>query len=481
MSRAVLFISYVHEDGVIADALRNAIQDAFGTDVEVYQDKVSMQQGDDIHDTIAQNLRRADVLVIVSTGTGRPSHDWAGWELGFFDAAHKVEYPKDDPMAAQVCPLRGRIVTFCSGANSPRPNNGKLYIPLMIDPTFLDMSLTEFEQTLDIEDDDPILRWFGEIFHATTGEDLQHKRADRDRCKANIGKFRLKVFAEFKSRPKSVRRPQKKLVIRYSRGGASDNVAALRATGMIRFEGQAASVFGIPSDSSEREIRWQEFGRQIEIKEPGKFWLSTIERMLTSTDDIDIDNSEVIATHDQKNLYRLILTTSTTYYNDEIETSIYLVEFFRRPDHGNPVTSLLLKGLQITCRFRFLFLEDQSQFYHLNVSLGTATPLRDTARRIVSELDLLASDTFQANLNQPGTWATFVDSKVLEQMAQAWRPLRAHLVACCAAAMCNATATESETARAELAEALKRIRDEIRPHSDKLLAAMASQLLKHSR
>src|SRR5262249_33890322 len=87
--KVIIFISYIHEDKGITDALNNALQSAFGQQVEVFVDRVSIQQGGNILDTITDNLTKADVLAVVSTGGGKPSPDWAGFELGWFNATHQ--------------------------------------------------------------------------------------------------------------------------------------------------------------------------------------------------------------------------------------------------------------------------------------------------------------------------------------------------------------------------------------------------------
>jgi hypothetical protein len=92
MKELTVFISYVREDAVISTALNNALQDAFGKDIKVFVDKVSIQQGDNIRETIEANLAKADVLAVVSTGIERPSYDWAGFELGYFAATHAIPY-----------------------------------------------------------------------------------------------------------------------------------------------------------------------------------------------------------------------------------------------------------------------------------------------------------------------------------------------------------------------------------------------------
>ena len=96
---------------MITAALNNALQNAFGKDITVFVDKVSIQQGDNIRQVIEANLAKSDVLAIVRTGTQRPSHDWAGFELGYFAATHTEPNPGR--------PLWGRIVALASPGQRP--------------------------------------------------------------------------------------------------------------------------------------------------------------------------------------------------------------------------------------------------------------------------------------------------------------------------------------------------------------------------
>jgi hypothetical protein len=54
-----------------------------------------------------------------------------------------------------------------------------------------------------------------------------------------------------------------------------------------------------------------------------------------------------------------VLTTATHYWNDTREFNLYFVETLRREDYGDKKTSLLLKGLDLVCRYHFMFLEDE--------------------------------------------------------------------------------------------------------------------------
>src|SRR6266516_3249751 len=76
-----VFISYAHEDSTIAVAVSNMLQQALGDVVtEVFLDTRSIHIGGDITDEIKSALKRADVLLVVSTGALQASHSWTGFE-----------------------------------------------------------------------------------------------------------------------------------------------------------------------------------------------------------------------------------------------------------------------------------------------------------------------------------------------------------------------------------------------------------------
>src|SRR6185295_15813132 len=98
-----LFISYALEDRAIAIAVSNMLQHTFGESLgEVFVDYEGIRVGSDIKDSIMAAIKRADVMIVVSTGVGRPSHEWTGWELGAFDATHE-----------KTAGIRGSVITVC--------------------------------------------------------------------------------------------------------------------------------------------------------------------------------------------------------------------------------------------------------------------------------------------------------------------------------------------------------------------------------
>ena len=75
------------------------------------------------------------------------------------------------------------------------------------------------------------------------------------------------------------------------------------------------------------------------------------------------------------------MTTATRYYNDTQELNVYFVERWRGDEYGDQDTTLLLKGLHIVCRYRFLFLEVGSKFHpitYLLLGLISSRPLLES-------------------------------------------------------------------------------------------------------
>jgi hypothetical protein len=61
-SKLTIFISYMHEDTRIADAITNAIGKAFGSEIPVFLDKARIQYGDDSEQVSGQDTSWASLV-----------------------------------------------------------------------------------------------------------------------------------------------------------------------------------------------------------------------------------------------------------------------------------------------------------------------------------------------------------------------------------------------------------------------------------
>ncbi len=469
--KLTIFISYIHEDSGISDALNNLIQDTFGSDIAVFIDKVSIQQGENIRASIAVNLAKADILAVVSTSIESPRY-WAGYEIGFFEASHEGPRPPNRP-------LWGTLVTFCSASLPPWPVAERKVIQLAFDSATLDKNQEDFTASIDIADDDPLLLWFSELLAAITGEKLDEHKKTQDLYKSIIANFREKVFAQFKQRPKFVFKPEKQVMIRFST--APEHRFEVEADAQVTLLGNAQSVFGILNQSGSRTLSWQDFCEELEKAEGSlaPFWIAMLNRMLSRAgkgDSSDESRGNLIWSQQEQKLYRLVLTTSTTYYNGKIEASIYAIDVLRQKDSGDPVTTLLAKALKSALRFRSLFLEDKGLYNYLNIELGHKAPA-DLGEEIAEELDFLTMDLTEAGFNQPALYTEILTAEDIKLMASTWEPLRKRLVENCKDAMTARPGEETDKAKSQLAATLREISVKVGPLNDHFLKAIAAKLV----
>ena len=495
MAKLNVFTSYAHEDRKITDALCAMLEDIFGEDIHVFYDKESLHAGEDIDEKIQEELRKADTMLVISTGVMRASHSWTGFELGFFAATHESKPG-----------VRGKVISICTHDDVPPTEGTRRFVPLNIESELLDVDPVRAGQSIEISDDDELLQLIGDLVLEIDAVKLGEKKARRDECKKHAKNFKLAVVEVFKSRIKEVRKPQKQFLIRYNSKEVDPSRDDLPPEATIISVGGAIGLFGVPnnhpglSDMEASEIvlvgvrdkgrlkakgmTWGQLRELIANDPLALHWGAALCQVVISAgaSTFDADNSQVIVAHSGDKRYRLILTTSTTFYDGTVEASVYLVEAFRRKDYGRQDTTLLLKGLHIVCRFRFLFLESQSDFYWFNIEGWGTARLPRMARQLLAELGLMQTEAQDAELHKPGTWEVFVSIDDLEAMMRTWKPLETEIRKLCLRAM-EPGADEASLAATlvELKQQLKLVAQRITVHNSMMLGAIAKKLADMAR
>lgn len=209
-------------------------------------------------------------------------------------------------------------------------------------------------------------------------------------------------------------------------------------------------------------------------------WVDAITSVITSSlqSQLEVDNSQVIVSHDEKHAYRVILTTGTKYFNGLREFNLYFVEYLKRADFGDHDTTVLFKGLELLCRFRSLFLERNSEFSSLSYKIANASAIKDMARSMERELNLLRRDALEIGLDRANVWAEFVDWGRLLKLAEVWRPLESRI----RQALMNIRRSEPDTVesccREALVTALEELETAMRPLNAEAISEMAEKLKK---
>jgi hypothetical protein len=469
-----IFISYASEDLAIATAVatcfKTALPDFFA---EVNLDKEFLEPGSAWQAQMEAKLQQTDVLVLVYSGVEKRSHSFTGWEVGYFDRILRTDSGH-----------RKKISLYLYGP--PATTASEQGIPLGLSKDQLQLSLQEFEAGLTVSPEEPLCKeiedWQAQVEGniESSGFARQHRRPEYEPAKC-VRNLKLAIFQYLKGTVENVVKPQRQITIRVKGASleqAADNLpidALLRPMGPST--GGSMSIFGL----ADEPITWNEFTEQTANAPFADSWRQAITSVVLSAfpDRVDVDNSQHIVANDGKTGYRIILTTATKYYDGHYEYNLYFVELWRRMDYGDRDTTNLLKGLELVCRFRSMFLEKKSEFRGEIVGLTDPLKLQQVAASLLRELTLMHQDAQDAGIDRAALWTQYVDFGYIKAMAEAYRPAEARLRELIGKVMAaKRDVTPLESLRDEMAEVLKRMETAVRPQNALLLREMSAKLSK---
>jgi hypothetical protein len=463
-----IFISYASEDLKIALAIANAFRVALG-DVfaEINIDKWFLQAGDEFKKQIELKLDKTDIFVIVYTGAEKQSHSFSGWEVGYFDHVVKTS------------PDRTKIPLFLD--NAPITAEGVQGIALNVPRRSLQLDLAGFESELQVNEEDPMCVLLATLqervdeIRVAGGYHRAEKKPDQDPV-VRVREMKTQIFRYLKSTVETTLKPQKQIVIRTKGGTLQSNDADLPADADLVPSVGSMEIFGLPDNP----MTWQKF---LESTSENKFadsWREAITSVIISSlpDKINVDNSQIVVSNDEAKTYRLILTTATKCYDDNREFNLYFVETLRRPDYGDASTTRLLKGLELSCRFRFMFLEGNSEFSGRNLMATSPSRIPQMAKSLLQELNLLRKDSREAGLDKPAVWSNYMNWDNIDAMSAAYRPREMKLRQVLGQIIASKDDIERiEPLRQNLAEILNEMEEHIRPTNTILIRDMAEKFL----
>jgi hypothetical protein len=470
-----VFISYASEDLAIATAaavcFKTALPDFFA---EVNFDKEFLEPGSAFKAQIEAKLQQTDVFIIVYTGAEKPSHGFTGWEVGYFDHIMRTDPGR-----------RKKISLYLF--EPPAITASEQGISLGLSTGQLRLRFQEFESFLSVLPEEPLCMEIA-AWQEVVAKNIEQTGFSRPRIRPEqeptkcVRNLKLAIFQYLKGTIESVVKPQMQIIIRV-RGAALEDFteslppeAELRPHGALS-TGGSMKIFGL----SDEPITWKRFA-ELTASEPfADSWQDAITSVVLSSfpDRVDVDNSQIVMARDGKTAYRVILTTATKFYDDYREYHLYFVEMLQRVSLGNSETTQLLKGLELVCRFRSMFLEPDSDFLGENVLLTEGHQLPELAGRLLKELNLMHRDAQEAGLDRPGRWASYVNFEHFKAIAQAYRPAESRLRKIIPKVMALRSQPELlEPLGKEMSEVLTGMQMIVRPENALLLREMAAKLGK---
>jgi hypothetical protein len=365
-----IFISYTHDDQKIASELEGLFNGALGPAVHVFRDETSIGYGGDIRDAILEELEKADVLIALIAG-GQPASalSWVGWEMGTFEAVwrrrQEAKDPRVDPSEESVV---GRVVVLCDGETSLGPQSGRKTVKLGIPSTIMSEPPTNEDWK----------RFRGEARGHTELQDLVRKMETlvedgryqqflHDRQKGIdilVTDFKEHAFKALRGRVRHVSKPTKQLVIRFGVAVHQNMDTSLPGEARLIFSGLASAVFGLQQDDPrlfrkveeppigfERyETTWGAFKEELRNHRYGAYWLDIIEQAVLGAKKGGASlDANLVLVADNKQRHRVVTTTVTTFFNNDCEVSLYLIEALQpsRPHFASPSFAIQIKADQL--------------------------------------------------------------------------------------------------------------------------------------
>lgn len=464
-----VFISYAHEDAKIAIAVSNALQTALGdTLVEIFLDKFSLEPGFEFKPQIEETLDNTDILILIYTG--KPSH-FMGFEIGYF--RKNLRNKNNNSL------IERKIIPLCLHEGPPLTVVGVQGIDLSISRETLYLSKEEFINQLVVDSSNQVVRFIDELNGVLDKIREKYGFPRRNHVDTvNCVRGMLEdIFLYLKTTVDKILKPQKQIIIKTNAASieATDGNLPDNATLIPVGSGRPMSIFGLP----EEEIQWSKFVSYTSGNYFGDSWRESINNVVVSSlpNQIEIDNSQIIITADGHNIYRLILTTNTTYFNGNKEFNLYLVESLRVMDYGDEDTTLLLKGLQLVCRFRFIFLEKRSQFHYSNILLQQPDKIYILSNLMIKELNLIIRYAKDAGLDDPQVWRQFVTFDNLLKMNEVWTPIEKKIREMAAKISCDRNdKIKLDTHRKEFADLVIELEKNIKPLNGIIIKEMSEKL-----
>jgi len=417
------FISYAREDEKIAIAVYNALETAMGPSAKVFIDS-GLRFGLSFQDEIKKKLDETDTLVVIDSAVLKPAFGYTGMELGYFISV----------MGRDLDPGSLRRIVPIYLDKPPDILAGNEGIKIDISHDTLSMTFEEYEACLgDIDYNHSTVKFLREFqdlidnVRVKRGAPKIPRSEDQKDLPGAVKKMQLAIFSHLKTTPELTLKPQKQLMVTTSDEALHSSDGQLPKDTLLTpvGAGNPMSIFGLPSI----EMSWEEFQEQTKQDKFRDSWVDAITSVVSSAlqSQLEVDNSQLLVSHDEKHAYRVILTTGTKYFNGVREFNLYFVESLKRADFGNRDTTVLFKGLELLCRFRSLFLERNSEFSSMSFRIAQTTAIKEMARSMERELNLLRRDALEVGLDKAPVWAEFVDWTRLLQLAEVWRPLESKI------------------------------------------------------
>ena len=437
-----VFISYASEDRELAATFEAELLQLFAgmaslPPVCVFRDAGSIAHGSDYRTVITNALNGADILLVLLTDRLKGSFAFPGFEVGFF--THSLQ---DRPRIYGN--IDRKILPVCVGAETPSALDNLQKIKVEESQVYRVPPQSE-RSDLPGGSSNPIFKLLANISETadavigsrrTRAAGGVSRQDEQWRQKLTASAIRLNncIQAYLESRVSSETYPERKVVIHTDAPPVVGPTGVDLSKSSVELVGNSFQVFGFPEDKI-RFYAWNDFIRKLPTDLSGS-WSEGIRTLVANASQGSDDNYHVVAASKGADAYRLFVSRVVTYVSKKTEVHIYIVKMIVR-HYGDPLTSRLLSAINIGLQFRFMFLEDKSQFrptkFEFPLSADVAKEMeswKSAVTELLTHMNLILREAQDQHLMDPDLldkiWGKDSGSRVRDMMAD-WERARVDL------------------------------------------------------
>jgi TIR domain len=408
---AGVFISYASEDHDIAKAFYQSLQ-ALGETVfdriKIFFDSKSIDAADEIRVDIREGLNKSDFLVVLYTGLFKRSHGYTGYELGFFDSLIEDEIKRSGKTTRKI------IYLYCE--DPPVIGNSVLGIRVGVEVADLAGSRAAYVQKSIQSPDNPdtLARALLDIADRAESRlpppllddrneaDIRRNRRRKAVAEEIIPGLKGKLFDGMSTRVTRHSVEQRLIEFELPKPASDQGYVSIPEDANLTPHSGAFEIFGISQLND--TATWREFRDEVRSRDVlgGSSVLLAIEQAVISaiSPAIRLDNDQIFKSSNDQ-IFRVLVTRQMDYYNGRKVVHVYFIQKLQDSELGNNDTSTILGFINVAAKYRFIFIERDSQ---LSVESFIFEPdpskIQNKVRQLIRELLLIEEDSRNLKLDQ---------------------------------------------------------------------------------
>ena len=357
------FISYAHQDFIIADEIRNqldnlALRGRHGGCFECFLDTESIEPGQKYEPVIRKALEQTDWLIVVFTGD---QSVYCGFEIGLYSFMNDGSKPQEEkPVVCLHDVERSKLPAVVAGYNTTQIGRVGPYLP--------DNATASAPEVR--------LWWNSQLGKLLRDICLSKNLYTPNDCKRNPAQYELDIakaaskiayaFEAARQEDEESETPVTAVLELIVFPPFDSNQRRIPENATLVGSSRAFEILGMSpplsldaSQASAPQIEWGQLRQTLSRPEHANIpWIDKLETNIRRAAALKTPEPDDVTFRGKDGrIYRAILTRHKLYKNGKRRFFVLLVETFDRRFVGDQQTSMLLTALTLASRWRFTFFE----------------------------------------------------------------------------------------------------------------------------